>query len=245
VKPPAHKTLPDVESKRAEKTKCFLSFLSARVIARVTPNNCRNEIFRGKCDLAEFQIPFAWYFLLMLAGTCANGQPSWRVCWAFRHASNPKTPALPVTPLLLYQQPVLQPLCHTLRLRANNRSAPASAACSLFLPTSSNCGVFGRKGRNAGQDPAAHACCRHADQPSVPASRAVNRQQAQPHPIRERRGLRSRRCWSEVFGREAWCSPGGDPGSGSRERCLPLSKAGTSLPVPLSVTTGYQLLSFR
>lgn len=60
AKLPAHKTLPDVESKRAEKTKCFLSFLSARVIVCVTQNTCRNEIFRGKCALAEFQIPFAW-----------------------------------------------------------------------------------------------------------------------------------------------------------------------------------------
>lgn len=62
MKLPAHRTLPDVESKRAEKTKCFLSFLSAKVIVRVTRNNCRNEIFRGKCDLAEFQIPFAGFF---------------------------------------------------------------------------------------------------------------------------------------------------------------------------------------
>lgn len=70
MKLPAHRTLPDVESKRAEKTKCFLSFLSAKVIVRVTRNNCRNEIFRGKCDLAEFQIPFAGFFLTLDWNLC-------------------------------------------------------------------------------------------------------------------------------------------------------------------------------
>lgn len=87
---PAHKTLPDVESKRAEKTKCFLSFLSARAIVRVTQKNCRNEIFRKKGDLAEFRIPFfsckflfAWAGccfgdgFFALAGTRAYGSSSW------------------------------------------------------------------------------------------------------------------------------------------------------------------------
>lgn len=137
AKLPAHKTLSDVESKRAEKTKCFLSFLSARVIIRVTRNNCRNEIFRRKCDLAEFQIPFA-YFFLTLAGTCAYGQSSWRVCWAFHNVSNPKIQALPVTPPRLYQQPVLQPLRLTPRPRANNCSALAVTACLLFSPPPGN-----------------------------------------------------------------------------------------------------------
>lgn len=142
----AHKTLPDVESKRAEKTKCFLSFLPATVIVRATRNNCRNEIFRGKCDLAEFQILFAYlglFFVLFscfggffwlvgfltLAGTCAYGQLSWRVCWACHDVSNLKIQALPVTHPLLQQQSV--PLRRTPWPRANNSSAPAFAACLL------------------------------------------------------------------------------------------------------------------